>query len=367
MRTISPQAALLLFAIVAPSAEAGWKKRFPKELWLRFGEASVRPTPANQALYEAWCQERVEEGGLCELDAMRWPDLEALRTLLPAPARGFHERLTATLSADRVVRVSVLEELTRDTGLHAVLEYRLSWSTRAYESTECAALIEPTTGQVLDSRCSTVISGRPAGPGVRRAVTPVTGNAVPWARMAAEEDEAVVAFTRHARELRGIGAPGELVLRAEQAIADECRHRELALARASHLQGRRVELLGPVRDLLARTDLGAIAVDVAAGGAVNETVNTALLADEASIADAEEGAILTQIAADEAQHAGLAWDTLAWMWPQLSRAERGAVAETLAQRVTPRPLVDLDPLGARRTAGVAFEAIDVLREALVQG
>lgn len=367
MRTISPQAALLLLAIVGPSAEAGWKKRFPKELWLRFGEESVRPTPANQARYEAWCQERVEAGGLCELDAMQWPDLEALRTSLRAPGRGYHERLTATLSADRVVRVSVLEELSRDTDLHAVLEYRLSWSTRAYESTACAALVEPTTGQVLDSRCSHIISGRPAEPGVRRGVTPVTGSAVPWARMAAEEDEAVVAFTRHARELRGLGAPRELVLRAEQAIADERRHRELALLRASLHQGGPVRLLGPAHRLPPRTDLGTIAVDVAAGGAVNETVNTALLADEASIADAEEGVILLQIAADEAEHAGLAWDTLAWMWPQLSRAEREAVAEALAQRVTPRPLVNLDVHGARRTAGVAFEAIDVLREALVQG
>jgi hypothetical protein len=88
-------------------------------------------------------------------------------------------------------------------------------------------------------------------------------------------------------------------------------------------------------------------VEVASGGAHNETVAVALLLAEASQTGGSDGTLLARIAADESRHAALAWDTLAWGWPQLTDTER-----TRVRRALLRPLQAAPVLGALSVAEV---------------
>lgn len=150
-----------------------------------------------------------------------------------------------------------------------------------------------------------------------------------WAEVALEEHASVAAFARHVLELMAVGAPMELICAATTAQLDEVRHTRLALNLARHL-GADV-CIGPLpTELPPRTELFDILCAVARDGCIGETLS----AIECAIAlerthDPEIQRVLREIVADEAEHAALAWRTLAWGLPKLDEAKRAEVLAVL--------------------------------------
>jgi hypothetical protein len=153
-------------------------------------------------------------------------------------------------------------------------------------------------------------------PGVPR---PVTGPArerlaSTWLTIARMEYASIAAFARFALQLLAVGAPPDLVLGAQRAMADETEHARLAFGLASAYAGQPV---GPgplaVDACLDAVDLRAIVATVFAEGCVGETA-AAIEAHEAlaEASDPAVRAVLETIARDETVHAELAWRTLAW-------------------------------------------------------
>ena len=136
-----------------------------------------------------------------------------------------------------------------------------------------------------------------------------------WTRAGLAEQSSVAGFARFALDLMAHGAPADLVLRAQQAGLDETRHAMACFALASAYGG---EPVGPGPIDLGTSapiapDLVALAVTTAREGCVNETVGAwiaAHLAEQAT--DPAVRGVLSAIAAEEAEHAALAWATLRW-------------------------------------------------------
>lgn len=141
--------------------------------------------------------------------------------------------------------------------------------------------------------------------------------AAEWGRRAQGEWASVPAFLQLADQLERVGAPASLVRRAHASADDEARH-AIATARASMVYGGAPITLGGVtphtRAPAHGTDaLVRLAVESWVDGCLGEGKAAAAVAREAQLApcDAQRDMQLT-IAADEARHAELAWDVLAW-------------------------------------------------------
>jgi hypothetical protein len=120
------------------------------------------------------------------------------------------------------------------------------------------------------------------------------------------EAASVPAFARLARELRAHGAPPSLIARAERARRDEIRHAR-AMARLAQRFGGEPRAIAeaalPVRSL------AEIAVENAAEGCVRESLGALVAEWQARFAaDARVRSAMKRIAADEREHAELAWD-----------------------------------------------------------
>lgn len=157
--------------------------------------------------------------------------------------------------------------------------------------------------------------------------------AAAWLDAALDEHAAVAAFAQVALELVGFGAPPDLVDDTLRAGRDEIGHARLGFALASRYAG---APRSPGRLALSphapSTDLAAFAAATAREGCVGETI-TALLAAE-SRAQATDPAVLAAlavIAAEEEQHAALAWRTVAWAVRAGGEQVRAAVAEVFAE------------------------------------
>lgn len=147
------------------------------------------------------------------------------------------------------------------------------------------------------------------------------------ARCAHLEAASVIAFEELAGQLRGLGAPAELVARCVVAAGEERRHAVVlgGLAEAGGAVVPAVELRGGERSLRA----------IATHNAIEGCVHEAWAAVEAAwqgvhARDAELRAAMAAIAVEEARHAQLAWDLHAWLLAQLD--EEGRVAVRSAQR-----------------------------------
>jgi hypothetical protein len=173
----------------------------------------------------------------------------------------------------------------------------------------------------------------PAAPAVA-ALDPVTRAALAasWTREAGFEHASVASFARLALELLAVGAPAELVRDAQRAMGDEIHHAELGFALASAYAGAPV---GPgamaMEGALARTSLAGVAAAAVREGCIGETV-AALLVEEARdrAEDPAVRAALTVIAADEADHAAMAWRLVAWAHRAGDAAVREAIAAAFA-------------------------------------
>lgn len=144
-----------------------------------------------------------------------------------------------------------------------------------------------------------------------------------FAMTAELEAASVPAFYRLARELRAHGASPDLVARAEKAAREEIQHAR-SMRKLAERFGGAPEL--PKIGLLAVRPLAAIAEENAREGCVRETFG-ALLATIQAVRSPDEAirAAMETIAADETEHAALAWDVAAWLDTQIDHEARGAV------------------------------------------
>ncbi len=175
-----------------------------------------------------------------------------------------------------------------------------------------------------------------------------------WVETALAEHASVASFARAALELLALGAPADLVRGVHGAMGDEIEHAALAFTIASEIGGSPV---GP-GDLAihsatpAPIDPTAVAYSTMAEGCINETLSACLaIAERDSATDLGTRAALERIAADEVEHAALAWRTLAWLVRRFGaparRAAERALVEARPLTVAARPLDGVDCRVAR--------------------
>lgn len=179
--------------------------------------------------------------------------------------------------------------------------------------------------------------GRPLVVGASPARPPVHGApaaddpAARWARAAADEYASVAAFARVSLALMALGAPSELLARTHQAALDEVDHARRCTALAARFGA--AVTLGALPEAVAAlppADLAGLAVATVIEGCVHEGAG----AEEArrALARADDPAVrdaLAVIARDEAEHARLAWDTVAWCCAAGGEPVRRRVVEAL--------------------------------------
>lgn len=195
-----------------------------------------------------------------------------------------------------------------------------------------------------------------------------------WALVGAMEHASVASFARFVLELLALGAPPELVMGAQQALADEVDHARRAYALASAYAG---EALGPGPlaidgALAAAGDRAALARAVVREACLGETLAAIEAAAAAEAAgDPAVRRALAVIAGDEARHAGLGWQALAWLLEGLDAATRGAIEEEVALAIAAleRGGAALAPASARarRLADHGLLAADAREAALQRG
>jgi len=139
-----------------------------------------------------------------------------------------------------------------------------------------------------------------------------------WTECALAEHASVASFARFALELLALGAPPELLLRAQQAMADEVRHARDAFALASAYRG---QSIGPgpldVEGALTPPSLASVLRTALLEGCIGETVAAVEAAEAlAVVKDDAVRAALSRVAPDEAAHAELAFRFVKWALDQ---------------------------------------------------
>jgi len=170
-----------------------------------------------------------------------------------------------------------------------------------------------------------------------------------WTEIGRLEHASVAAFAQFVLQLLAVGAPPELVLAAQQALADEVEHARLCFGLASLYRGSGVGP-GPLATTGAgtTTELPALIDAVIREACLGETLS-AFEAREAAAqaADPAVQATLRKIAADEQRHAELGWRFVQWA---LDGADESARARA---RATFRAALAEAHEGARRDAAGA--------------
>jgi hypothetical protein len=223
---------------------------------------------------------------------------------------------------------------------------------------------QPTLGGFRECPGDNVVVGRPlrtsAGRMVvatgscaarrRMSTTPSERAARRWERDAQMECASVGAFLALARDLTVAGAPEELVERALDAAGDEMVHAALCSEVARSLSGLASwPTLPPVdrpppRDRAAA--LSRLAHESFADGCLNEGAAASIAAAAAHCArDPLARAAQQRIATDEARHAELAWDVLAWTAEQGGARLREELRRTCVRTSAPPPLEQEEELG----------------------
>jgi hypothetical protein len=178
----------------------------------------------------------------------------------------------------------------------------------------------------------------PLDPGVARRL------AEHWTRIGLMEHASVAAFARFTLQLLALGAPLELVQRSTEAQADETRHASLAFQMAS-LYG--AAAVGPapldLRGALDDLSLASVLRTTIAEGCIGET-RAALEASEAGRVATVPGvkSALERIAADESEHAALAWRVVRWILDEHPELASVARAE-FARGPSPAPVTHSEP------------------------
>jgi hypothetical protein len=162
--------------------------------------------------------------------------------------------------------------------------------------------------------------------------------AAAWIEDARMEHASIAAFSKTSLELLALGAPAELLAAAHAAAGDEIQHALACFALASAYAGRD---LGPApfaeaARMAPLTALDRVALETLHDGCVGETIAAVEAREAARLAeDPAVRARLAQIAEDEARHAELAWQILAWTLrsggAEVAAAVGGALADLEAE------------------------------------
>ena len=138
-----------------------------------------------------------------------------------------------------------------------------------------------------------------------------------WEGRAQSEWASVPAFIEVAEQLQAVGAPASLVRRALDAAVDERHHAILAAGMSSKIGGGTLDLGNPKTSYRApeqgEAGLIRLAVESWLDGCLGEgTAARTAFNESQGTDDPILGQVLSEIACDEAYHAGLAWDVLVW-------------------------------------------------------
>jgi hypothetical protein len=184
-----------------------------------------------------------------------------------------------------------------------------------------------------------------------------------WARVGLLEHASVAAFARFTLELLSLGAPPDLLIESQQALADELEHTRLAFGLASAYGNAPV---GPgalqTRDALAGSELIEIAVTTFLEGCIGETCAAAeaAVARDAARDDAVRD-VLARIADDELRHAALAYRFLRWALETRPASERASIADRIEREL--RTALEVPPHGHNETDGFDLTEHGVLPRA----
>ncbi len=163
--------------------------------------------------------------------------------------------------------------------------------------------------------------------------------AAAWRADGREEHAAIASFYRLGMELLAVGAPPALVGAASHAASDEVAHAQICFAWARALDGAD-DGPGPLplADLTLRRDLPSLAVASALEGGIGETLAAAELALAAAMCpDPKKAQLLRAMADDEARHAALAWQVVAWALAEDPAGVRPLLTAALGQALNTPP------------------------------
>lgn len=172
-----------------------------------------------------------------------------------------------------------------------------------------------------------------------------------WRNQGELEHASVIAFEDLARRLAMVDAPDDLIVRALQAARQETDHAERCFELAGRYLGESLRpgrLRRPLRLPRSReTELARLAVEALRDGVVNEGFAAWLAEQQLDRArDRRVQEVLAVIARDEAGHAALAVDVLAWCLDEGGCSVAAAVHAAVAE------------LPARMTASVVPHGLD---------
>ncbi|HUQ07774.1 MAG TPA: ferritin-like domain-containing protein, partial [Kofleriaceae bacterium] len=165
-----------------------------------------------------------------------------------------------------------------------------------------------------------------------------------WLLSARMEHASIPAFAQLSLHLAALGAPSDLVERTHTAALDELRHARRCFAMANAYAGTSYTA-GPIVELATPDRTTPIDhVRLAVGSLVDGCLAEGIASDVAALGAgrAEDPVVrdtLAMIAADEAQHAELAWSVLAWCLDTNSAHVHAAVsarAQRLSDELAPR-------------------------------
>jgi hypothetical protein len=169
-----------------------------------------------------------------------------------------------------------------------------------------------------------------------------------WLEAALVEHASIATFAALALELLALGAPAELLSACQQAAHDEIEHARLCFGLASTYAGMP---LGPGKLPLPATALSGDAAAVAylsfTDGCIGEAFAAALARRaQRHATDPAVARVLARVATDEARHAALAWNIVAWCLKLDPVRVRAALGAALAEPEVeaPAPLTDVHGL-----------------------
>jgi hypothetical protein len=153
-----------------------------------------------------------------------------------------------------------------------------------------------------------------------------------WLEDALMEHASIAAFARLSLQLLALGAPADLVQRAQLASLDELRHSDYCFAMASRHAG---VALGPgpiaVQGALDDVSLTSLVESNLVEGCIGEALAAERLRCRAKLCvEPQLKAALLRIADDETRHAELAYGILAWCRSQAPELTRSVVERVLA-------------------------------------
>jgi hypothetical protein len=136
-----------------------------------------------------------------------------------------------------------------------------------------------------------------------------------WTSVALMEHASIAAFARFTMHLLAVGAPPDLVVLSQRAMADETAHARWSFSLASAYAGRDI---GPgplgIDGSLGRFEVDAMVATLVREGCIGEPLAAVDALEGATRArDPVVRAVLARMADDETRHAVLAWRTLAWL------------------------------------------------------